>query len=257
MIQGRVCIAIHNGHHFRCNYHRESSVNNRFKFSRLFEGLCFSHRLIEDSGQVDDECKAIWGSKAQLRVQKDAETAKAAAGKLFASLFYLELCRFPDFRSVPVMCDVDVKCRLNPGQHLNAVVHEIQRQRLKIHYKGSGTWFRDDFCSTNWELIKSQSLDGFSRRLRIQVLSPQTILQVEIDSPVQKRYQERISMAPTLMELMDDLALRRYQVDQFKVQGERIETDLSCMKDSEVQSQRRSSFRNEIDQLECLLKEWK
>ena len=146
--------------------------------------------------QADNESEAIWDTAPRLEINirdKTPHIIRSHASKLFASLFYVELRSMPRQSSSSITCEIDIKCRVAPCPHLNAIVHEIRRQKLQIYYTASQEWLHGDFCSSNWERITAGAIDGFSTPLVLEVASLDSLLQCEIDSPVTPGHRERIS----------------------------------------------------------------
>ena len=145
--------------------------------------------------QAYNECEAIWDTAPRLKIDikdKRPHNIRTHASKLFASLFYVELRSIPRQSPSSITCEIDIKCRLAPCPHLNAIVHEIRRQKLQIYYTASQEWLHGDFCSSNWERITAGAFDGFSTPLMLEVASLDSLLQCEIDSPVTPGHRESI-----------------------------------------------------------------
>lgn len=204
--KNRVCIAVcANGSLLRSygpGATRRPWVESLFqRFKLLFHKPSNS----DVAGKVDLECRSLWGAPPRLRIQHHPEqtmSVEAVAGKLFSALFYVDVCSYPDLSVSPGSCEIEVKCRLAPGNHLNAVTHRLHDQELRVYYRGCGEWHQKYLCLTKWD-----SQLPFSRRFKVEVLSLESRLELRIDSPTQIGRQENSSNTPCrLRDLVECMA---------------------------------------------------
>lgn len=151
------------------------------------------------------ECEALWGtdSSSQVEYYGSHGTLNTATGTILAALFYVMLrC---DSTSRVCAWELELKCRLPPGHHLNAVVRALVDNNLQLHY----SWPNSDFQTAMadwpaWRCLTSSSTITFSKTFQVEPPLLDTEMRFMIESPF-SRNPEEISNSPCcLMDLLDE-----------------------------------------------------
>lgn len=166
-------------------------------------------KQMKANDHAESECREIWGCDPETVVVHDGvrvNDAKWIAGKLFASLFYVTLQREPKAWVSPCDCELEVRCRLPNGHHLNEVLRKVAYDKIRIHYFNCGEWHASDLCDVStWKNITSGRHD-FSKAIRVQVQSREAYIELAIDNSAEGDDRENISNCPyRLMNLIEDM----------------------------------------------------
>lgn len=113
--------------------------------------------------------------------------------------------------SISCVCawELELKCRLPPGHHLNAVVRALVDNNLQLHY----SWPNSDFQTAMadwpaWRCLTSSSTTAFSKTFQVEPPLLDTEMRFRIESPF-SRNPEEISNSPCcLMDLLDRSNMR-------------------------------------------------
>lgn len=173
---------------------------------------------------VDQECQAIWGSGRWSRLEYHGahgviRDATLMSGKLLAGLFYVEICRVPETNIRPVLLELEIKCVLAPGAHLNAVMHAFLEHNAILHYSCSQSRLQGQLCTRSmWAEIIAQDSKQFSKRIEIEAPSLDCSLELKVDNIHNQRLSEHIKNSPCIVSDIIALAWRRPSTDRADVQ---------------------------------------
>lgn len=184
--RGRMGVVLLDGPKDKLNYDDVYPPGGRCRFSLARHWNRRRQDILSPSDQTDVECKAIWSSKPWMKIDfggEQMESLRPIANQLFAALFYARIVQVPTFTMAPVTCQLEVRCRLLPGRHLNAVMHQVKHQKLHIHLSVSGKRQRVDLCGDYWERVQERGFSPFSRVFSVAIASTEDVLDVEIEGP--------------------------------------------------------------------------
>lgn len=209
---------------------------------------------------VDAESRAIWGPEACVKVEydgRDPGAAEAVSGWLLAALFYVEACCMSETSSLQMICELEIKCRLAAGPHLNAVVRALLHDGATLHCNSSQARHQVQFCDWDiWKEITSSSDAVFSRKIAVEVDSMDCSLEFQIETKLSGK-SEHVSNSPcSMVDLFSNLptVLRESKPCKHSSQSnpgrpsqETSYTDVYGM----------SRFDRQVAELEDLLTNWK
>lgn len=105
---------------------------------------------------------------------------KSVASTLIANLFYLELYSVPSFYTSPQVCDVYVRCRIEPGNALLDLLIGFQRQNAYLSYRGDAIRYRTVPLCNGKAVQVCQEGKPFSMRIQMSVISLESSLDVRV-----------------------------------------------------------------------------
>lgn len=114
----------------------------------------------------------------QIRCTDDPQ---AAAERLLALLFYVELIVLPDFYRAAEQARLCLQCRVPPGPALMELVTNLQQRRVRLHYRGSNLDYVSELLVSPRALARCHAGEGLSRAFTIPVESWSSLVDVRID----------------------------------------------------------------------------
>lgn len=108
------------------------------------------------------------------------------ADNLYASLFYVELVTkqpgMPLFHASPTIGKLRMRCRLPSGEALVDLVMRLSERRATIHYKCNEPNFLTMPALDSDLRAEVRAGGAFVRNFEVEIISPDSIIEVQIDS---------------------------------------------------------------------------
>lgn len=207
---------------------------------------------------ADAESDAIWGPGAWSKIEYDGRNpseARAASSKLLAALFYIAACRVQRTTPLPTTCEIEVKCRLTAGPHLNAVVRALMQDGAILHCSCSESRIQVQLCDRDiWRNVTSPGIETFSRKIEIETESIDSSLECKIETKMLGNCEHLGNSPYSMVELVNDLSVAGMSEDgacSYPSQ-DNPSTDRSYLRLHSM-----SKLDDQIEELEGFLAGWK
>ena len=199
---GNLCISIFDGKDLLRNYGSDIQCSTR-KRSRLVRQ--FSRSRSKSITHImhlvaEAEREAIWGGSGRPTTEYHGvglNDVRTTAGKLIAGLFYAQLRSIPDTKLQSFALQVELRCRLRPGSHLNALAHAMLQNQAILHFRYSRSWTKVPLCDGSlWDKITSSNSLGVFKLIDIKSVSFEDTLEFKIEAGRTPQTPEHVGNSP-------------------------------------------------------------